>query len=284
MDESQSPVPQSAAPARDHLKRKVDKLVDRARWTMWWEGAWPLLWVPIAIILVFLTVSWLGIWLDTPPLARARRTRLFCRGARPLALARPAPWPAVPLAGPRPGRPRHRPQAWPRPHPRRQARPGRCRPGKPCPLGSSPQTRRSGDREVQSVGPAARHAEARPLRPARRGHAGRRRERLRRRPGSRLAACRRLRLEAGEGGCALLPGRRLGRPAALYPRSAADDRPCRRAAEAARPGQVDGGRPRRGPGRSRDHARCGASRRCRCPRASAPTCASSASPSRTMPS
>ena len=94
MDESQSPVPQSAAPARDHLKRKVDKLVDRARWTMWWEGAWPLLWVPIAIILVFLTVSWLGIWLDTPPLARALGLAFFV-AALGLSL-----WPVLRLGRP----------------------------------------------------------------------------------------------------------------------------------------------------------------------------------------
>ncbi len=94
MDESQSPVPQSAAPARNHLKRKVDKLVDRARWTMWWEGAWPLLWVPIAIILVFLTVSWLGIWLDTPPLARALGLAFFV-AALGLSL-----WPVLRLGRP----------------------------------------------------------------------------------------------------------------------------------------------------------------------------------------
>ena len=61
---------------------------------MWWEGAWPLLWVPIAIILVFLTVSWLGIWLDTPPLARALGLRLFV-AALGLSL-----WPVLRLGRP----------------------------------------------------------------------------------------------------------------------------------------------------------------------------------------
>ena len=258
MDESQSPVPQSAAPARDHLKRKVDKLVDRARWTMWWERR---LAAPV------------GADRHHPRLPDRILARHLARHAAACAGPRTRPFlsrrsasrfgPSCALAG----RPARGPSTGSTATPASAMAPARtlddklalgdADPGSRALWDLHRTTRRSGDREVRSVGPAAGHAEARPLRPARRGHAGRRRERLRRRAGSRLAACRRLRLEAAEGGRALLPGRRVGRPAALYPRSAADDRPCRRAAEAARACQVDGGRARRRPGRSRDHARAG---------------------------
>src|SRR5215213_4315661 len=61
----------------DTLRRRLESLVGRARWTLWWERAWPLLWVPITILLVFLTASWLGLWLDASPLMRSLGLGLF---------------------------------------------------------------------------------------------------------------------------------------------------------------------------------------------------------------
>ncbi|WP_210485350.1 TIGR02302 family protein [Microvirga antarctica] len=46
------------------------RLAVRARTVLVWERVWPLLWLPVGVVLVFLTVSWLGLWLDLPPPAR----------------------------------------------------------------------------------------------------------------------------------------------------------------------------------------------------------------------
>ncbi|MGH6670790.1 MAG: TIGR02302 family protein [Xanthobacteraceae bacterium] len=43
----------------------------RARWTIFWERLWPPLAALATLIGLFLTVSWLGVWLWLPPLARA---------------------------------------------------------------------------------------------------------------------------------------------------------------------------------------------------------------------
>src|SRR5690242_10436663 len=43
---------------------RLERFVKRARLTLWWEGAWPALWLPLAVLIVFLTASWLGLWLD----------------------------------------------------------------------------------------------------------------------------------------------------------------------------------------------------------------------------
>ena len=73
MADGPSPGTGGGSPTRDSLTRRLDGLVGRARWTLWWEQAWPLLWVPITIVLVFLTASWLGLWLDASPLMRSRK-------------------------------------------------------------------------------------------------------------------------------------------------------------------------------------------------------------------
>src|SRR5215468_7179829 len=43
----------------------------RARWSIFWERLWPPLARLAVVIGLFLTVSWLGLWLFLPPLARA---------------------------------------------------------------------------------------------------------------------------------------------------------------------------------------------------------------------
>src|SRR5215213_8073369 len=62
---------------QNHLRRRLDRLVGRARLALWWEEAWPRLWLPLAIVILFFTVSWFGLWLDTPPLWRAVGLGLF---------------------------------------------------------------------------------------------------------------------------------------------------------------------------------------------------------------
>ena len=81
MAESPNPVngPASEGGSRstpDRLQGRLETLVGRARWALWWERAWPLIWLPIAIVLVFLTATWLGLWLDATPVMRAVERRL----------------------------------------------------------------------------------------------------------------------------------------------------------------------------------------------------------------
>ena len=82
------------------FQRRLEQLVSRAKWALWWERAWPILWLPITILLVFLTVSWLGIWLDATPLSRTAGLALFT-AAFLISL-----WPLVRLRFP------GRPSAW----------------------------------------------------------------------------------------------------------------------------------------------------------------------------
>ena len=57
-------------PGQSRLNQRFGRLVAHARWSLWWEEAWPRLWLPLAIVLAFLTLSWLGLWLDLPVLWR----------------------------------------------------------------------------------------------------------------------------------------------------------------------------------------------------------------------
>src|SRR5438309_11739243 len=47
------------------------RALSRARWTIFWERLWPALASIATVIGLFLAVSWLGLWLWLPPVARA---------------------------------------------------------------------------------------------------------------------------------------------------------------------------------------------------------------------
>jgi uncharacterized protein (TIGR02302 family) len=64
-------------PGRSPLNQRFGRLITHARWSLWWEEAWPRLWLPLAIVLLFLTLSWLGLWLDASPLWRTLGLGLF---------------------------------------------------------------------------------------------------------------------------------------------------------------------------------------------------------------
>jgi uncharacterized protein (TIGR02302 family) len=49
----------------------------RARWTIFWERLWPAAATLATVIGVFLALSWLGLWLWLPPLARAAGLLIF---------------------------------------------------------------------------------------------------------------------------------------------------------------------------------------------------------------
>ncbi|MBM6595486.1 TIGR02302 family protein [Microvirga pudoricolor] len=61
----------------NHLQKRLDRLVGQARLALWWEEAWPRLWLPLAVGVLFLTASFFGLWLETPPLWRAVGLGLF---------------------------------------------------------------------------------------------------------------------------------------------------------------------------------------------------------------
>ncbi|RVU20169.1 TIGR02302 family protein [Methylobacterium oryzihabitans] len=70
--------PTEPGPAADrHLRARLDRLVALAGRAALWEQAWPVLWRGLAVVLVFLTVSWLGLWLDASPLLRMAGLGLF---------------------------------------------------------------------------------------------------------------------------------------------------------------------------------------------------------------
>lgn len=58
-------------PASNQLSKRFGHLIGRARWSLLWEQAWPRLWLPISIVCLFLTLSWLGLWLDASALWRS---------------------------------------------------------------------------------------------------------------------------------------------------------------------------------------------------------------------
>jgi uncharacterized protein (TIGR02302 family) len=71
MSERPDPASQpSSSSTRGALHERLERLVVRARATLWWERAWPVLWRGLAVGMAFLIVSWLGLWLDATPVAR----------------------------------------------------------------------------------------------------------------------------------------------------------------------------------------------------------------------
>jgi uncharacterized protein (TIGR02302 family) len=79
---------------RQPWQERLDRLVGCARLALWWEGAWPALWLPLLVLFLFLTLSWLGLWLDLSP--RSRQIGLTMFGLAALASL----WPALRLRWP----------------------------------------------------------------------------------------------------------------------------------------------------------------------------------------
>ena len=68
--------PQRTEPDLTPAELLADK-VSAARRVMLWERIWPALVPPAAVIALFLSVSWFGLWLDAPRWARAAGVALF---------------------------------------------------------------------------------------------------------------------------------------------------------------------------------------------------------------
>ena len=70
--------PDPSQPPRDHVARlKLAQALQRARYAIAWERAWPILARLLTIIGLFLVVSWAGLWLTVPFLGRAIGLCLF---------------------------------------------------------------------------------------------------------------------------------------------------------------------------------------------------------------
>ncbi len=61
----------------DAARSQLGLALRRARWSIFWERLWPPLARFAVVIGLFLTVSWLGLWLVLPPLARAAGLLVF---------------------------------------------------------------------------------------------------------------------------------------------------------------------------------------------------------------
>ncbi|KAB0269179.1 TIGR02302 family protein [Microvirga brassicacearum] len=64
-------------PASSQIASRFGELMVRARTALTWEQAWPRAWLPVGIVLVFLTASWFGLWLDMGPVGRMIGLGLF---------------------------------------------------------------------------------------------------------------------------------------------------------------------------------------------------------------
>ena len=81
--------PAALARATSEGDALLARALSRARWNVFWERLWPPLAAILTVLGLFLAVSWLGLWLLTPPLGRAAGVLAFA------ALFAFAIWPLV---------------------------------------------------------------------------------------------------------------------------------------------------------------------------------------------
>lgn len=59
------------------IRQRLARLTAASRVALGWERLWPRLWLPVAVLLSFLAVSWLGLWTQLPWQGRAFGVVLF---------------------------------------------------------------------------------------------------------------------------------------------------------------------------------------------------------------
>ena len=59
------------------IRQRLSRLARGSRLALGWERAWPRLWLPLAVVLTFLAVSWLGLWTALPWQGRALGVALY---------------------------------------------------------------------------------------------------------------------------------------------------------------------------------------------------------------
>ena len=78
MTDTSSSNPSPSRRSTDAVARsQLGAALRRARWTIFWEQLWPTLARLATVVGLFLAVSWLGVWLWLPPLARAAGMAAF---------------------------------------------------------------------------------------------------------------------------------------------------------------------------------------------------------------
>ena len=78
MTDTSSSNPSPSRRSTDAVARsQLGTALRRARWTIFWEQLWPTLARLATVVGLFLAVSWLGVWLWLPPLARAAGMAAF---------------------------------------------------------------------------------------------------------------------------------------------------------------------------------------------------------------
>ena len=75
-DHSSNPLP-SAPNSAEAARSLLGSALRRARWAIFWERLWPVVAGLATVAGLFLTVSWLGLWLVLPPLGRAAGVAVF---------------------------------------------------------------------------------------------------------------------------------------------------------------------------------------------------------------
>jgi len=71
---------QKAPDSIEAIRRRLGRLAVVSRISLGWERLWPRLWLPAAILLSFLAVSWAGLWTYLPWQGRALGVALFLVG------------------------------------------------------------------------------------------------------------------------------------------------------------------------------------------------------------
>lgn len=59
------------------IRRRLERLAAGSRLSLAWERLWPRLWAPLSVALLFIAVSWFGLWLHLPWWGRAGGASLF---------------------------------------------------------------------------------------------------------------------------------------------------------------------------------------------------------------
>ena len=151
-----------APPVASQAVSRFGNLISRARQALAIERVWPLLWLPASVILVFLALSWFGIWLDLSAPARMFGVGLFA------ALLASSFWPLVRM--PRPtraeilgDRPGYRSRAFARPRAGRHSRYRHRRSRHPRAVVAPPAAGGGNHPPYARRSAAAGYAQARPL-------------------------------------------------------------------------------------------------------------------------
>ena len=59
--------PGAEDPGHVALQARLSRRRALARWALWWENVWPRAWPPLAVLGLFLTAAWGGLFLLLPP-------------------------------------------------------------------------------------------------------------------------------------------------------------------------------------------------------------------------